>query len=176
MPTDAIELSRLLPASPEAIYAAWLDAAAHAAMTGSPATVEAAEVGGRFTAWNGYIDGSFIALEPGLRIVLSWRSDDFPPGALDSRLEVLLEAAPGGARITLRHTDLPEGHGPALLEGWDEFYLEPMQRFFGAGRKVKAKARPKVKAKAKAQGKVKARPRAKTPARRKARRAPPRRR
>ena len=130
MPTDTIELSRILPATPAQVFAAWLDAAEHSAMTGSPATVESAEVGSRFTAWGGYIDGSIVALEPGVRIVQSWRSDDFPADALDSLLEVLLEPVPGGTRVTLRHGDLPEGQGPALLEGWDEFYFAPMERYF----------------------------------------------
>jgi uncharacterized protein YndB with AHSA1/START domain len=159
MPTDTIEIARIIPATPERIFQAWLDAAEHAAMTGSPATVESLEVGGRFTAWDGYIDGSHLALEPGVRIVQSWRSDDFPVDALDSRLEVRLEAAPGGTRVTLRHSDLPEGQGPALLEGWDEFYLEPMAHYFarslakgaggGRGGTVKKKA-PARKAAAKA--------------------------
>jgi uncharacterized protein YndB with AHSA1/START domain len=135
MPTDSILLSRILPATPAQVFAAWLDAAEHTAMTGSPATIESAEVGGRFTAWDGYIDGSFVALEPGRRIVQSWRSDDFPADALDSLLEVSLEPAPGGTRVTLRHGDLPEGQGPALLEGWEEFYLEPMSRYFGRRRR-----------------------------------------
>ena len=149
MPTDSILLSRILPASPARIYAAWLDATEHAAMTGSPATVESAEVGGRFTAWDGYIDGSFVTLEPGVRIVQSWRSDDFPADALDSLLEVRLEPAPGGTRVTLRHGDLPAGQGPALLEGWEEFYLEPMARYFGKGRRKGAKgAKPAAKARA----------------------------
>jgi uncharacterized protein YndB with AHSA1/START domain len=155
MPTDAIVLSRILPATPARVFAAWLDAAEHAAMTGSPATVEAAEVGGRFSAWDGYIDGSFVALEPGVRIVASWRSDDFPADALDSLLEVLLEPAPGGTRVTLRHGDLPEGQGPALLEGWDEFYFAPMERYFGKGAKRARKA-AKARAKPRRAGKRKA--------------------
>jgi uncharacterized protein YndB with AHSA1/START domain len=144
VPTDSIVLSRILPTTPARVFAAWIDAAEHAAMTGSPATVEAAEVGGRFSAWDGYIDGSFVALEPDTRIVASWRSDDFPADALDSLLEVLLEPAPGGTRVTLRHGDLPEGQGPALLEGWDEFYLAPMERYFARGARRGAKGRGKA--------------------------------
>ena len=170
-PTENVELSRILPATPEQIYAAWLDADAHGAMTGGPATVESTEVGGRFTAWGGYIDGSHLALEPARRIVQSWRSDDFPPEALDSRLEVLLEPAPGGTRITLRHTDLPEGHGPGLLEGWDEHYLEPMRRYFeraARGPARRAPARAKAKARAKLAAKPARTPSARRPAARKA--------
>jgi uncharacterized protein YndB with AHSA1/START domain len=160
MPTDSIVLSRILPATPARVFAAWLDAAEHAAMTGSPATIESAEVGGRFTAWDGYIDGSFVALEPDARIVASWRSDDFPADALDSLLEVLLEPAPGGTRVTLRHGDLPEGQGPALLEGWDEFYLAPMERYFARGARRGARgARKGAKAGPKPAAKGRAKPR-----------------
>lgn len=130
MATDSIELSRLLPATPDRIYLAWLNGPDHTAMTGGKATVTTTEVGGAFTAWDGYIDGVHVALEPGRRIVQAWRSDDFPADAPESHLEVLLEPAPGGARITIRHTELPAGQGPAILEGWDEWYLAPMERFF----------------------------------------------
>jgi activator of HSP90 ATPase len=130
MPTDSIELSRFLPATPDRIYLAWLNGPDHTAMTGGKASVASTEVGGAFSAWDGYIDGVHVALEPGRRIVQAWRSDDFPADAPESHLEVLLEPAPGGARITIRHTELPEGQGPAVLEGWDEWYLAPMERFF----------------------------------------------
>ncbi len=155
MTTETIELSRFLPAPPLRIYDAWLDGEEHAAMTGAPAAVESAEVGARFTAADGYIDGCHIALEPGVRIVQSWRSDDFPAEALDSRLEVLLAPEADGTRITIRHSDLPAGQGPAVLEGWDEFYLVPMERFFLAearaarGRPAARKAVKKAKAPAK---------------------------
>lgn len=167
MPTDTIELSRILPATPEQIFAAWLDASEHTAMTGSPASLESAQVGGRFTAWDGYIDGSLLALEPSVRIVQSWRSDDFPADALDSLLEIRLEPALGGTRVTLRHSDLPEGAGPALLEGWEEFYFEPMERYFAKA------SRPEVRG-AKKKARVKAHPAARKASPRKASRKPAR--
>jgi len=168
MPTETIELSRHLPAPPLRIYDAWLDAADHAAMTGGKATVESREVGGRYTAWDGYIDGSHVALEPGVRIVQSWRSDDFPADAVDSLLEVRLAPEDDGTRITIRHSDLPEGQGPGLLEAWDEYYLTPMEAFFqaevkaarGARGKRKGAARKKAGRKAAARGTAKAAPKA----------------
>jgi uncharacterized protein YndB with AHSA1/START domain len=139
MATESIELSRVLPASPERIYLAWLSGPEHTAMTGSKATVESIEVGGAYSAWDGYIDGVHVALEPGRRILQTWRSDDFPADAAESYLEVLLEPAPGGTRLTLRHSGIPEGQGPGYLDGWGEHYLTPMARFFAAEAK---RARP----------------------------------
>ena len=143
MAIESIELSRFLPATPDRIYLAWLNGPEHSAMTGSPATVASTEVGGAFTAWDGYIDGVHVALEPGRRIVQAWRSDDFPADAPESYLEVILEQARGGTQLTIRHRDLPVGQGPGYLAGWDEFYLAPMARYFAAGAKRGAARSPK---------------------------------
>ncbi len=156
MRTETIEVSGVVPATPEQIYDAWLDAVAHAAMTGgSAATVEGREVGGRFTAGDGYMWGSHLALERGRRIVQSWRSKDFPAEAPDSRLEVLLEASEGGTWITIRHHEVPEGQGAMLREGWETYYLEPMRRHFGGARPAasrKAVRRPAKRKAAKGKG------------------------
>jgi len=122
-------------------------------------------VGGRFSAGDGYIDGSHLALEPGVRIVQSWRSDDFPADALDSRLELLLAPEDEGTRLTLRHTDIPPGQGPGLLAGWEEYYLVPMERFFLAeARAARGTPRARKTRAAPARGARQAAPKARTAA------------
>lgn len=128
---ESIKLSAVIPATPERIYQAWLDSREHAAFTGGAATVEA-KVGGRFTAWDGYIQGTIQALEPGRRILQAWRSADFPADAPDSRLEVLLARTPRGTRITLVHTNIPEGQGTDYEQGWKDYYLTPMKGYFAS--------------------------------------------
>jgi len=137
MPKDSIQVSGVVPTTAARVYEAWLDAADHAAMTGGAATVAGRRAGARFTAWDGYIRGKHLTLDPGKRIVQSWRSSDFPDGAADSRLEVTLSRAPGGTRVTIRHSGLPEGQGAGYREGWHEHYLRPMRRFFAAERRGK---------------------------------------
>jgi uncharacterized protein YndB with AHSA1/START domain len=126
---DSFTVSDLIPASPERIYSAWLDATTHTAMTGGAATVEA-RVGGRFTAWDGYIEGTTLELSPGRKIVQAWRSADFPEGAGTSRLEIALEAADGGTRVTLHHTEIPAGQGGDYEQGWRDHYFAPMRKYF----------------------------------------------
>ena len=131
---EPIVLSELFPVSPEALYAAWLDADAHGAMIGSGATISGGHEGGEFTAWDGYISGRFLKLEPGQRLTMSWRSEDYPPEAADSTVEVTLEAVPEGTRMTLRQEAIPPGQRDDYVDGWREFYLEPMLRYFsGSG-------------------------------------------
>lgn len=130
MPTESLQLSWTLPVPPAEVYRAWLDSEAHGRFTGSKAQVEPG-VGGQFSAWDGYIQGRTLELEPERRIVQAWRTAEFPEGSDDSRLELLLEPAAEGTCITLVHTEIPEGQGSSYRKGWGEFYATPMARYFG---------------------------------------------
>jgi activator of HSP90 ATPase len=128
---DQFELSDVIPADPQAIYDAWMSSAGHSAMTGSPAMVDP-EVGGAFEAWDGYITGRTLALEPGRRIVQSWRTSEFSEGEGDSQIDVELEPDDRGTKITIRHTGVPDGHFSYDRDDWDERYFEPMRRYFSS--------------------------------------------
>jgi 5'-deoxynucleotidase YfbR-like HD superfamily hydrolase/uncharacterized protein YndB with AHSA1/START domain len=128
---EAIQASTRLPGSPEQIYRAWLDSRAHSAFTGAAAFVDAQE-GGSFSAWDGYIQGTTLELQPFQRILQAWRTSEFPPESPDSRLEVLLEPdeQPGWTRLTLIHSQIPPGQGQQYLQGWQDYYFKPMQDYF----------------------------------------------
>ncbi|MGQ0504369.1 MAG: SRPBCC domain-containing protein [Myxococcaceae bacterium] len=128
--SQEIELTGVIPASPEKVYRAWLDEAEHTAFTGQKASVDP-NVGGEFSTGNGYCQGRNLELEPNCRIVQTWRSTEFPEDSPDSRVELVFEAADEGTRLTLRHTEIPEGQAESLREGWNEFYFEPLTRYFG---------------------------------------------
>jgi activator of HSP90 ATPase len=123
------EVSDLIPATPDVIYQAWLDSAGHSDMTGSIAQVSNV-VGGSFEAWDGYIKGENLELEPPSRILQSWRTTEFDDSDEDSRLEILLEAQKKSTLITIRHSRLPED-GMQYRQGWIDFYFKPMKEYFG---------------------------------------------
>lgn len=122
------EVSTVIPASPDEIYRAWLDSEGHSAMTGSAAKVSD-QIGDSFEAWDGYISGTNLELEPGKRILQAWRTVEFAGGEEDSLLELILEPADGGAKLTLRHSQLPP-HGAQYEQGWIDSYFEPMKAYF----------------------------------------------
>ena len=122
-------LTVTLPASAEQIYKAWLSTNGHSQMTGSPAKVDG-RVKGDFTAWDGYIWGTFLELRENKKIVQTWRTSEFPDEAEDSHVEVLLEENNGKTKITLIHTKLPEGQD-SYKQGWEDFYFKPMKAHFG---------------------------------------------
>jgi uncharacterized protein YndB with AHSA1/START domain len=127
--TETVLVSEVIPASRHAIYSAWLDTRQHSAFTGDTAVIEPA-IGGRHSTFGGYASGTMLELEPHRRIVLSWRSTEFPEGSPDSRLEVTLEDTAGGTLVTILHTQIPEGQGDRYKDGWIQYYLEPLKRYF----------------------------------------------
>jgi uncharacterized protein YndB with AHSA1/START domain len=116
--SENIEVSRIIPAKPERLFKAWLDAKEHGAMTGSSATDEG---GGAFTAWDGYISGKTLASQAPGRIEQSWRTTEFPEGAPDSKLVITFTPAEAGTKVTFSHSGIPDGQGKSYEKGWDEF-------------------------------------------------------
>jgi activator of HSP90 ATPase len=127
--SESLEVSTVLPAAPEQIYRAWLSSQAHSDFTGSPAEIDP-RLGGQISAWDGYIQGTILALEPFRRILQAWRTSDFPEGAPDSMLELRLEAVEGGTQLTLIQMEIPDGQGEDYRQGWTEYYFQPMLDYF----------------------------------------------
>jgi activator of HSP90 ATPase len=100
-------------------------------MTGSPAKV-APRVGGTFSAWDGYITGKTLELKPYSRIVQAWRTSEFADDDPDSRIEIVIEPATQGSKLTLTHTNIPGGQADSYEGGWEESYFAPMREYFGA--------------------------------------------
>src|SRR5262245_17322282 len=123
MSLESIRVSAVIPAPADRIYNAWLDGDEHSAFTGGKATVEPG-IGGRHTAWDGYIEGQTLELEAGRRILQTWRSLDFPSDAQPSKLEVLFSEVPGGTEVTIVHSEIPEGQGEQYEEGWVDHYFK----------------------------------------------------
>ncbi|OJY31470.1 MAG: hypothetical protein BGO98_15560 [Myxococcales bacterium 68-20] len=129
MKKEAIRVSTMVPTAPTTLYLAWLNAEQHSAMTGGVAKIDP-QVGGKFTTWNGYISGKLVILDLGRRLVMSWRTTDFPREEPDSRVEVHFEALGGSTRLTILHTEIPEGQSEKYRELWSEKYFGPMRTFF----------------------------------------------
>jgi activator of HSP90 ATPase len=115
-------------AKADKIYEAYLSSEGHTALTGSPARVDGT-VDGDFSAWDGYIQGMFLELEKNKRIVQAWRTAEFPEEAEDSIVEILLEEDHGKTKLTLKHTNIPEGQADDYKTGWEDFYFKPMREW-----------------------------------------------
>ena len=95
-------LTDIIPATPQQIYDAWLDSRGHTKMTGSAARAKPVE-GATFSAWGGYIKGKNLNLEPGRRIVQSWRTTKFGSRCIIPTFRTVMPAirTAAGSSITL---------------------------------------------------------------------------
>jgi uncharacterized protein YndB with AHSA1/START domain len=129
MRTDQIIAKVVIPAPPALVYEAFVSAKKHAAFTGSPATSEE-RVGGKFSAWDGYISGRYLELEPGKRIVAEWQTTEWPEGYPPSRLELVFTPQGKGTEINMSHTAVPAEQKESYARGWEDFYWEPLRQYF----------------------------------------------
>ena len=126
---DSLELSVNLNVTAEKLYSDWLNSEAHSKFTGSPARIDPS-LNGKFTAWEGYIFGTNKSFDPFNKIVQRWRTTEFDEKEEDSILEVLFESTVNKTRLTLKHSNIPEGQGEDYKQGWKEFYIEPMKKYY----------------------------------------------
>ena len=126
---DSFQVSCVLPVDAATLYRDWMSSKAHTLFTGGTAKIDPT-VGGKHSAWDGYIWGENLELENGKRIVQSWYTSNFPDGAEPSKIEVKFENNSEGCKLTLIHTNIPDGMGKEYEDGWQEHYFAPMMDYY----------------------------------------------
>jgi len=139
METKTIRQSVLFKASPHEVYEALIDSRKHAGFTGERAEISR-EVGGKVTAYNGYIEGTNVELLPDAKIVQRWRSSEWADGHY-STVTFELKRTIGGTRLSFTQSGVPEEDYEAKKDGWVESYWEKMKEFLEKEKGAKAKQR-----------------------------------
>ena len=129
MDVKTISQRIIVAASPEEAYDAYVDEKKHSEFTGSEAKIDP-KVGGRFTAWDGYIKGKNVELIRGRKIVQEWATSEWPADYPPSRLELSFRKVKTGAEILMEHSGVPVGEVDEVEQGWIDFYWEPMKTYF----------------------------------------------
>jgi activator of HSP90 ATPase len=124
-----IKQTVIIPAAPDKVYEAFMNAKVHSEFTGSKATCNPI-VGGRFTAWDGYIFGKNLELEKGKKIVQEWKTTEWPKDYRSSRFELILKKVKDGTEVIMVHSKVPEEQAAELAKGWNEFYWTPLKEYF----------------------------------------------
>lgn len=113
--------------SPSALFEIYMDSQKHAAAIGSKAKIEN-RVGGSFSAF-GMLKGKFLALDKNKMIVQTWRSRHWKKEDPASILVLKFESVPGGAKIHLTHTCIPEHDYADIQKGWPHYYWKPWKKY-----------------------------------------------
>ena len=125
MKTKTIRQSVTFKASPHAVYEALMDSRKHSKFTGAQAKISR-KVEGRFTAYDGYIEGVHLNLVRDKKIVQSWRGSDWPEGHF-SRVTFSLKKMKDSARLTFTQNGVPNQHYRDINQGWRDYYWKPMK-------------------------------------------------
>ncbi len=135
MRTKTIRQTVTLPAPPEVVYRTLVTAKGHSGFSGAPARISP-KVGTMFTVWGGYIHGKNLELEPGKKIVQSWRpSEETWPEDYYSTVSITLAPVKGGTRLTFVHSGVLPDHAGHLASGWKESYWVPLSAYFQKSRR-----------------------------------------
>jgi uncharacterized protein YndB with AHSA1/START domain len=124
-----IEQTVLIEASPQEVFEAYVDPKKHAAFTGQGAS-GTPKVGGRFTASDGYISGEYTELVKGKKIVHLWTTTEWPEGYPASKIELRLRPKGKRTELTMIHSRVPAEQADMYAEGWQDYYWEPLKRYF----------------------------------------------
>ena len=120
-----IRQSVTFKASPHDIYETLMDSRKHSKFTGNKASISR-KVGGKFTAYGGYIGGTNLQLVPNKKIVQSWRGSDWQKDQL-SRATFALKKVRAGTRLTFTQSGVPDKHYKSIKQGWITYYWNPMK-------------------------------------------------
>jgi activator of HSP90 ATPase len=137
---EAIHQEVHLAAAPERVYAALTDAKqfqqivllSGAVKSGLVKPTQAAQIaaqaGGAFAIFGGFVTGRQIELLKDVRIVQAWRPGDWPAGVYSiARFELRKEGA--GTLLVFDHSGFPAGAAEHLAEGWEMNYWQPLAKF-----------------------------------------------
>jgi hypothetical protein len=121
--------------APERLYEVYVTADEHGRATGQPAAIDARD-GGAFSAYGGYLTGTFIRLVPGRLVVQFWRSKHFKDTDPDAILSIAFrknEYEQAEAELIL--TNVPNDMTRHDNSSWNRFYWEPFRKYLeGASR------------------------------------------
>ncbi len=127
MKTRTIRQSVTFKASPRDVFEALMDSRRHSRFTGGGARISR-KVGGRFSVFGGWADGTNLALVQDQKIVQAWRCDMAGwPKEHYSRVTFALRKVRGGTRLSFTHSGVPGTAYAAIKQGWWDNYWLPMK-------------------------------------------------
>jgi activator of HSP90 ATPase len=103
-----------------------MDSKKHTSITGVQANISR-ELGGKISAYDGYIDGENVELVQDKKIVQKWRGSDWPEGHY-STATFELEDVAEGTKLIFTQTSVPEQEFEMVSSGWYQYYWEPMKK------------------------------------------------
>lgn len=121
-----IKFYTLIEAEPEEIFLALVNPFTINLWSDAKAVMDDKE-GTEFSLWNGDITGKNLKVVKDKELVQEWYFDDLKEPSI---VTIRLHADKKGCNVELRHTNIPEDAFENIDEGWREYYIGAIKRFF----------------------------------------------
>jgi activator of HSP90 ATPase len=115
------------------LFRTYVDSKAHAKATGAPSAVSR-KAGGRFTAFDGMVTGTTLAVIPQKLFVQTWRGSDWKRGVPDSILFLMFDKKGKGSTLTMIHANVPDFTWRRIKQGWNDYYWNKWRAHFKNGK------------------------------------------
>ncbi len=115
----------LFPCTPLELYNMLMNSEQHSEFTEAEAHISSRETG-KFTAYDGWIEGKNLELVPGKKIVQYWRGADWPKGHFSI---VTFEFFPqkNGSKLIFTQKEVPKQFESEIAKGWKDHYWDKMR-------------------------------------------------
>jgi activator of HSP90 ATPase len=121
-----IKFYEYIDGTPEEIYLALTNPFTIELWSDSPAIMDDKE-GTEFSLWDGDITGKNIKMVKNEEIVQEWYFGELPEPSVAS---IKLHPHKNGTNVEVRHTNIPDDAYENINEGWREYYIGAIKRFF----------------------------------------------
>jgi activator of HSP90 ATPase len=125
--TKTIKQSVTFKALPHEIYEMLMDSKLHSRFSGAKANISR-KVGGKFTAYDKWIEGKNLELVKDKKIVQAWRGVDWPAKHW-STVTYKLSKLGKGTRLNFTHAGVPIDKAKDIEDGWKEHYWNKMKTY-----------------------------------------------
>ena len=85
------------------------------------------EPGSEFSLWEGDITGRILKLQPSKKIVQEWYFGEQQELSIAT---IYIEQQQGRSLVTVEHTNIPDEDFANISEGWREYIMGAIQKFF----------------------------------------------
>ncbi|HVC58685.1 MAG TPA: SRPBCC domain-containing protein [Candidatus Acidoferrales bacterium] len=127
MKTKTLRQSATFGASTHEVYESLMDSKKHTAFSGAKASISR-KVGGKISAYSGWIEGKNLELVKDRLIVQEWRGADWPEG-LYSITTFKISKKGSGAKLEFTQKGVPLSKYKEISAGWKEHYWAKMKLF-----------------------------------------------
>lgn len=116
----------IINAEPSDVYSALTNPFTIELWSGYPAVMPA-DPGSEFSLWDGDISGRNLELIPDSKVVQEWYFGD---QAERSIVTISIQPFREDSQVTVEHSNIPDEDFEDIAEGWREYYIGAIIRFF----------------------------------------------